>query len=152
MVGVVEEGNTAVLAKMIAEETGADMFEVKPAEAYPEGYDECCDVALAEQHAGARPAYVGDIDLSPYKTIYLGHPIWWGDLPMCMCTFLEAHDWKGKDIHPFCTHEGSGVSGTNEAIRAVCTGANVGQSLSTPGSTAQNSRDEARSAVKAWLG
>ena len=151
-VGVIEKGNTAIVAEMIAEQTGANMFEVKPTEAYPEGYDACCDVALSEQKAGARPAYAEDIDLTPYKTIYLGYPIWWGDLPMCMYTFLEAHDWKGKDIHPFCTHEGSGLSGTVEKIRSTCAGANVSQGLEMTGSTAQNSRDAARSAVGAWLG
>ena len=151
VVGFVEEGNTEVLAKMIAEQAGADLFEIEPEQAYPEGYDECCDVALDEQNAGARPAYVGDIDLAPYKTIYLGYPIWWGDLPMCVYTFLEAHDWAGKDIHPFCTHEGSGISGTDSSIQEVCAGATVGEGLSMTGSTAQNSRDQAQAAVEAWL-
>lgn len=151
-VGVIEEGNTAIIAKMVAEKTGADMFEVVPAEAYPEGYDECCDVALSEQHAGARPAYVGDMDISGYKTVYLGYPIWWGDLPMCLYTFLEAHDWNGKEIHPFCTHAGSGLSSTVEAIQATCEGANVSQGLAILGTTAQGSREEARASVETWLG
>ena len=151
-VGVIEEGNTAIVAKMIAENTGADLFEIAPSEAYPEGYDECCDVALNEQNAGARPAFMQDIDLAPYKTVYLGYPIWWGDLPMCVYTFLEAHDWAGKDIHPFCTHAGSGLSGTESKIASTCSGANVGQGLSIAGTTAQNSRDQAQAAVDAWLG
>ena len=151
-VGVIEEGNTAIVAKMIAEKTGADLFEIVPSEAYPEGYDECCDVALNEQNAGARPAFMQDIDLAPYKTVYLGYPIWWGDLPMCVYTFLEAHDWAGKDIHPFCTHAGSGFSGTESKIASTCLGANVGQGLSIAGTTAQNSRDQAQAAVDAWLG
>ena len=151
-VGVIEEGNTAIVAKMIAEKTGADLFEIAPSEAYPEGYDECCDVALNEQNAGARPAFMQDIDLAPYKTVYLGYPIWWGDLPMCVYTFLEAHDWAGKDIHPFCTHAGSGLSGTESKIASTCSGANVGQGLSIAGTTAQNSRDQAQAAVDAWLG
>lgn len=136
---------------MIADKTGADLFEIVPQEAYPAGYDECCDVALAEQHDGARPAYAGDIDIAPYKTIYLGYPIWWGDLPMCVYTFLEAHDWAGKDIHPFCTHEGSGLSGTPTSIQTTCAGATVAQGLSMTGSTAQNSRDQAQAAVDAWI-
>ena len=75
-VGVIEEGNTAIVAKMIAEKTGADLFEIVPAEAYPEGYNECCDVALNEQNEGARPAFAQDVDLMPHKTVYLGYPIW----------------------------------------------------------------------------
>ena len=151
-VGVIEEGNTAIVAKMIAEKTGADLFEIVPSEAYPEGYDECCDVALNEQNAGARPAFAQDIDLTSYSTVYLGYPIWWGDLPMCVYTFLEAHDWAGKDIHPFCTHAGSGLSGTESKIASTCLGANVGQGLSIAGTTAQNSRDQAQAAGDAWLG
>ncbi len=151
-VGVIEEGNTAVLAKMVAEKTGADTFEIAPATAYPEGYDACCGVALDEQGAGARPAYVGDVDLSGYKTVYLGYPIWWGDLPMCVYTFLEAHDWAGKEIHPFCTHAGSGLSGTPDRIGQTCAGATVAEALSVEGVTAQNARAEAESRVTAWLG
>jgi len=151
-VGVIEEGNTVIVAKMIAEKTGADIFEIVPSEAYPEGYDECCDVALNEQNAGARPAFAQDIDLTSYSTVYLGYPIWWGDLPMCVYAFLEAHDWAGKDIHPFCTHAGSGLSGTESKIASTCSGANVGQGLSIAGTTAQNSRDQAQAAVDAWLG
>ena len=151
-VGVIEEGNTAIVAKMVADKTGADMFEIVPSVAYPEGYDACCDVALAEQGENARPAYTGDIDLSSYKTVYLGYPIWWGDLPMCVYTFLEAHDWAGKNIHPFCTHAGSGLSGTVSSIQSKCAGASVGEGLSIAGTTAQNSRSEAQAAVDAWLG
>lgn len=151
-VGTIEEGNTAILAKMIAEKKDADIFEIKPVEEYPEGYDECCDVALEEQEQGARPEIVEDIDISPYSTIYLGYPIWWGDLPMCVYTFLEAHDWSGKEIHPFCTHEGSGLSDTVSTLESVCAGATVGEGLSLNGEVAQNSRDEAEAAVEEWLG
>ena len=137
---------------MIADKTGASLFVVEPSEAYPQGYDECCDVALAEKNSNARPAYARDIDLSPYSTVYLGYPIWWGDLPMCLYTFLEAHDWAGKEIHPFCTHAGSGLASTESSIRSTCAGATVAKGLSIAGTTAQNSREEARSAVNAWLG
>ena len=150
-VGYIEEGNTAIVAKMIAQETGADMFEIVPTNAYPEGYDECCDVAKAEQDAGERPAYDGDIDIAAYDTIYLGYPIWWGDLPMCVYTFLEAHDWNGKSIHPFCTHAGSGLSGTEAKIQSTCAGSTVQTGLSMEGTTAQDARDEAQAAVSAWL-
>ena len=151
-VGYVEEGNTAIVAKMVAERTGADLFEIAPANPYPESYKECCDVALAEQSEKARPAYSGDVDISPYKTVYLGYPIWWGDAPMCVYTFLGSHDWSGKDIRPFCTHAGSGLAGTVDSVKTACAGADVAQGLSIAGATAQNSRDEAKSAVEAWIG
>ena len=150
-VGVIEEGNTAKVAKEIAAQTGAELIEVKPAKAYPDGYDACCDVALAEQEENARPELVEIPDLSAYDTIYLGYPIWWGDLPMFMYTLLENGDFAGKSIYPFCTHEGSGLSGTPANIADACPDAEVGEGLDLRGKTAQESPDEVQSAVADWL-
>jgi flavodoxin len=150
-VGVIEEGNTAKVAKEIAAQTGAALIEVKPANAYPDGYDECCDVALAEQEEGARPELVEIPDLSTYDTIYLGYPIWWGDLPMFVYTLLENGDFAGKTIYPFCTHEGSGLSGTPANIAETCPDATVDEGMDLRGKTAQESPDEVKSAVADWL-
>ena len=83
-VGVIDEGNTAIVAKMIAEETGADLFEILPVDDhYPMTYSELTDVAKNEQNSGARPEYAGELpDLSKYDTIFIGAPVWWGDWPM----------------------------------------------------------------------
>ena len=80
-VGVIDKGNTAIVAEMVAEKTGADLFEVVPADDhYPMTYDELTDVAKQEQNEGARPAYTGEVpDLSQYDTIFIGAPVWWGD-------------------------------------------------------------------------
>ena len=150
-VGVIEEGNTAKVAKEIAAQTGAELIEVKPANAYPDGYDECCDVALAEQEEGVRPELESIPDLAAYDTIYLGYPIWWGDLPMFMYTLLESGDFAGKTIHPFCTHEGSGLSVTPANIAEACPDADVADGLALRGKTAQESPDEVKSAVSDWL-
>ena len=115
-VGVVEEGNTAIIAKMIAEKTGAELFEVVPSNAYPEGYDECCDVALEEQNAGARPTFANDIDIAGYDTIYLGYPIWWGEEPRILCTFVEQYDFTGITVVPFCTSGGSGIGRSGDDL------------------------------------
>ena len=67
-VGVIEEGNTAIVAKMIAEKTGADLFEVLPADDhYPMTYEELTEVALHEQDENARPEYAGDVPDSIVK-------------------------------------------------------------------------------------
>ena len=150
-VGVIEEGNTAVIAKMIAERTGADLFELVPKEPYPESYDECCDVALEEKNRGARPELEALPDLTSYGTVFLGFPCWWGDLPMCVYTAIEALTWEGKTIHPFNTHEGSGESGMFSTLAVTCTGSSVTEGLTMTGSTAQNEREEAASQVEAWL-
>ena len=150
-VGTITEGNTAILAKMIAQKTGADSFEIVPEKAYPKNYRECTDVAKDEQKKNARPSYKGDIDTAPYDTIYLGYPIWWGDLPMVVYTFLEKHDLNGKTIVPFCTHEGSGVSGTDSSLKKMYKGATVKKALAMRGSTAQNKRKEAEKSLDEWL-
>ncbi|MBQ6434682.1 MAG: flavodoxin, partial [Synergistaceae bacterium] len=97
-VGYIEKGNTMILAEMIAEKTNSELFEVKPAKKYPADYDTCIDVAKREQNQNARPAILEDKDISEYDTIFFGYPVWWGDIPMCMYTFVEGHDWNGKKV------------------------------------------------------
>ena len=78
-VGVIEKGNTAIVADMIIDATGADSFEILPQEDhYPYTYKELTDVAKKEQNENARPAYSGEApDLSQYDTIFIGAPVWW---------------------------------------------------------------------------
>lgn len=138
-VGNVEVGNTEILAKKIAAKLGADEFKIEPAVPYPADYQECVEKATEEHNAQARPEYVGEIDTSEYDTIFLGYPIWWGDLPMVVYTWLENHDLSGKTIVPFNTHEGSGNSGTYEMLKAKLVGADViGNGFNMPGATARN--------------
>lgn len=124
-VGTVEVGNTEILAKEIAAKTGADEFKIEPVTPYPTSYQETIDLATKELNGQARPEYVGDIDISSYDTIFLGYPIWWGDLPMIVYSFIEKHDFSGKTVIPFNTHEGSGNSGTYEVLKSKMPGATL---------------------------
>ena len=151
VVGTIEVGNTMVLAQMIAEKTGADLFEIERVTAYPAGYEDCCDEALEEQRAGTRPELKALPDIAGYDTIYFGFPCWWGDLPMPVYTAIEALDWNGKTVSPFNTHEGSGESGMFSTLASKCAGATVTAGLTMSGSTAQNNRSEAESQVDSWL-
>ena len=90
-------------------------------------------------------------NMEDYDVIFLGYPIWWSDMPMAVYTFLESSDFSGKTIIPFCTHEGSGLSSTDSSIAEICTGADVLDGLEMRGSVAQNSQDEALTAVTDWL-
>ena len=151
-VGVVEKGNTAIIAEMIAEKTGADLFQIQPVNAYPETYDACTEVAQQEKREGARPELAETVEnWESYDVIYLGYPIWWGDMPMAVYTFLESYDFAGKTVIPFCTHGGSGLSGTVQSIQSICVGAEVKDGLAVTGATAQNDRDEAQKQVEAFL-
>lgn len=151
-VGVVEEGNTAKLAKVIAEQTGADLFEIVPVVDYPQSYDECLEVATAEQREGARPEYMGDVEnWDQYDTVFIGYPIWWGEIPNIVYTFMEKHDFAGKTVIPFNTHEGSGQSHSQRDIENALPDATVLQGLAVRGVTAQNDADATAKAVSDWL-
>ena len=151
-VGVVEEGNTAKLAKVIAEQTGADLFEIVPVVDYPQSYDECLEVATAEQREGARPEYMGDVEnWDQYDTVFIGYPIWWGEIPNIVYTFMENHDFAGKTVIPFNTHEGSGQSHSQRDIENALPDATVLQGLAVRGTTAQNDADATAKAVSDWL-
>ena len=150
-VGYITKGNTMILAEMIASKTGSDLFEIKPEKKYPADYDTCIDVAKKELNAGVRPAILEDKDVSEYDTVYFGYPIWWGDLPMCFYTFIEGHDWNGKKVIPFCTHEGSGLAGTEGKLKRALKGAEVMKGLAVRGSTAQNDKAGAEKAIDSGL-
>ena len=152
-VGVIDKGNTAIVAEMIAEETGAELFEVLPEEDYyPYTYNELTDVAKKEQADNARPAYQGELpDLSAYQTIFIGAPVWWGDWPMIMYTVFETGDFSGKTLIPFSTHEGSGLSGFDKKLQNACPNTEVLKGLAIRGNDAQNNQDKARESVNGWL-
>ena len=150
-VGYIKVGNTMKLAQVIAEKTGAELFEVVPAEKYPADYDTCIDVAKKELNRKARPAIAQDKDISEYDVIFLGYPVWWGDIPMCMYTFIEAHDWAGKTVIPFCTSEGSGAGSTDRTLKRALKGAEVKRVMSMRGTTAQNNPSEFEQTVDRWL-
>lgn len=153
VVGVIDKGNTAIIAEMIAEQTGADLFEVLPADDhYPMTYDALTDVAKQEQNDNARPAYSGELpDLSKYSTIFIGAPVWWGDWPMIMYTVFENNDFSGKTLIPFSTHEGSGLSGFDEKLAGACPDSTIGKGLAIEGNEAQNNQEKARESVSSWL-
>jgi flavodoxin len=151
-VGNIAEGNTAIVAKMIAAKTGADLFEVKTVKAYAADYTECTEEAKKELREDARPEIVGDVeDFAQYDTVYVGYPIWWGVPPMCVFTFIDRHDWSGKTVRPFATHEGSGLGGSVRALKKAMPAATVEDGLAIQGQTAQNDRKAAEKAVDAWL-
>ena len=153
-VGVIEKGNTAIVAEMVAEATGADLYEVLPADDhYPMTYKELTDVALQEQRDRARPAYAGAIpDMNAYDTIFIGAPVWWGDWPMIMYTVFENTPLSGKTLIPFSTHAGSGLSGFDRSLANQYPDCTVAKGLAIAGTDAQNNPDKVQSSVAGWLG
>lgn len=75
-----------------------------------------------------------------------------GAICQCLCIlFLEAHQYEGKTIIPFCTHEGSGLANTENYLRNVCKGAEVLNGLAIRGRIAQNEQEKAKEEVENWL-
>ena len=151
-VGNIQEGNTAIVAKMIAEKTAADLFEIKVKnDNYPVAYKQLTEVALEEKKAGARPEIEGDVaNFEAYEVVFIGSPNWWADMPMALYTFIEAHDWKGKTVVPFVTHEGSGSSSIPSKLEKA-TKAVVLEGLALYGHVAQNNREQAEQEITTWL-
>ncbi len=154
-VGVIDKGNTEIVAEIIAEETGADLFEVTPAEDYyPMTYSELTDVAKKELSDKARPEYAGEApDFSKYSTIFIGAPVWWGDWPMIMYTFFEknAEGLSDKALVPFSTHEGSGLSGFDKKLASACPNSTVLEGLAIRGGDCQNDKDGVKDKVDKWI-
>ena len=153
-VGYIEKGNTHIIADMIADATGADIFEIVPEKGYPkDSYNECIEIAKKELQQKARPTVKGDVKVEDYDVIFIGYPQWWGEPPMCVYTFIEKHDWNGKTVIPFVTHEGSGMGGTDRKIAAACKGANTltGKGLAVQGKVAQENQASALKSVERWL-
>ena len=152
-VGFITEGNTAKVAKEIAAQTGAEIWELKEKEPYPEKYTTCIELAKKELEAKARPEFVGEIpDLSEVGTIYLGYPNWWSAAPMIIYSFLDAAQIDGKTILPFCTHEGSGLGTTARNLAEAYPQAAVGlNGLAVYGHVTQNNDRATSDAVTQWL-
>ena len=151
-VGYITKGNTEIVAEMIAKETSADLFHIERVKAYPKEYTPCIEEAKAELNSKARPEIKGDIKAEGYDVIFIGYPNWWGQPPMAVFSFLGKHSWQGKTVIPFCTHEGSGLSGTERSIKSACEGASMLKGLAIKGGTAQNDRAAAQKQVPEWLG
>lgn len=141
-------GNTGIVAAMIAEAVGADLFSIRTVEQYPDSYDATIERGQEERNADARPELAAHADnLDNYDVIFLGFPNWWGDMPMAVYSFLDEADLSGKTIVPFVTSGGSGFSNTISTIESMESGAVVQEGLSVSGSSAVDAQDQ----VTEWL-
>ena len=146
-------GNTKAVAEQIAALTGGDIFEIVPAKPYSAAdldYKDKTSRCYVEMHdPAARPAIAGTVpNFASYRTVYLGFPNWWNTFPRIINTFLEAHDFNGKVIRPFCTSGSSGVENSvAEMMKAVPT-AIVKDGLRVAGASARSSEERIARWVK----
>ena len=148
-------GNVQYLAQLVAERTGGKLMRIETVEPYDVSDHESL-IAYAQQEldSGARPELQASgvptpEDIASASAVFLGHPIWWADLPTPYYTLLESIDLSGKEVIPFVCHGGSGFAGTRETIAELQPGADVraddGYSVS------RNTVADSAPEVEAWL-
>ncbi len=116
--------NTKTVAEVIAEGTGADLYEIIPEEPYTEDdldWNDNNSRSTKEMNdSSVRPAISGTVDnFQQYSTIYIGYPIWWGEAPRILDTFVEAYDFTGKTVIPFCTSSSSGLGSSADTLASL---------------------------------
>ena len=118
-------GNTRPLAERAAELLDADLYEIQASEPYTDediNYNNSDSRTTKEQNdPDARPEISGTVEnMEQYDIVVLAYPIWWGQAPRIISTFVESYDFSGKTIVPFCTSGSSGIGKSAENLQALC--------------------------------
>lgn len=121
-------GTTEGVAEQIANGLNADIYEIIPEEPYTDAdlnYNDSNSRSTIEMNDPAsRPAISGSVEnMEQYDIVFIGYPIWWGDAPRIVSTFVEDYDFSGKTVVPFCTSGGSGVGSSASNLEQLTSGA-----------------------------
>ena len=147
-VGVIDTGNTKIVADYISEITGADQFEIVTHKYDGMAYTPLIELAKKEAAAGELPPYEGTApDLSGYDTVFIGGPVWWGTYPQVMFTLFKDINLDGKTVIPFTTHEGSGLASCANDVRKAFPKANITGEFSIYGHEVRGGKAK----VERWL-
>ena len=119
---------TEGVAETIADSLYADLYEIVPEQPYTDDdlnyHDDNSRSTIEMNDSSVRPAISGSVeDMEQYSIVFIGYPIWWGDAPRILSTFVERYDFAGKTIVPFCTSGGSGVGYSATNLEALTDGA-----------------------------
>ena len=116
-------GNTETAANYIAQATGGDIFEITPAEPYTSDdlnwTDENSRVSREHEDESLRDVELTTTEVEnwdSYDTVFIGYPIWWGIAAWPVDGFVEANDFTGKTVIPFCTSSSSGIGESGELL------------------------------------
>ena len=147
-VGIIDTGNTKIVADYISEITGADQFEIVTHKYDGMAYTPLIELAKEEARKGELPPYEGTApDLSGYDTVFIGGPVWWGTYPQVMFTLFKDINLDGKTVIPFTTHEGSGLASCVSDVKKAFPKANVTGEFSIYGHEVRNGKAK----VERWL-
>ena len=115
-------GTTKTVAEYIKTAANADIYEIVPKEKYSSedlNWNNNNSRSTKEQNnKNARPEIQNNIDVSSYDVIFIGYPIWWGDTPRIIQTFMEKTNLNGKTMIPFCTSSSTGISGSENTLKS----------------------------------
>ena len=116
---------TRPLAEYAADALGADIYEIVPETPYTEedlNYSNSdCRANEEQNNPDSRPEISGSVEgMEEYEIVFLGYPIWWGQAPKIICTFMESYDFSGKTIIPFCTSGSSGIGSSASNLHDLC--------------------------------
>lgn len=150
--GTLKRGNTARIADFIQAKTKGDTYETIPKKPYPNSYNATTKVAQREQDENARPAIKNALpNVKKYQTVFIGSPIWWGEYPMIVRTFIDNVNLNGKTVIPFTTAEGSGLGNTTETLRKAYPKAKIRRGFTEDGNTVKNNPKSVQGKVNSWL-
>lgn len=117
-------GTTELVAEYVTEILGADSYEIVPENPYTEADLAYYTNGRADQEQNdpdVRPGISGGVEnMDEYDTIILGYPIWHGQAPRIISTFLESYDFSGKTMIPFCTSHSSGIGSSASNLHTLC--------------------------------
>ena len=141
-------GNTEKIAEYLIELTDADSYIIKAAVPYTDAdikyQDDSCRANKEQNDKTVRPEIANPIEsIESYDTIFLGYPIWWGQEPRIIDTFLESYDFSDKTVIPFCTSASSGIAASEKNIKALVP---IGNQLEGKRFPASATKED----VKAW--
>lgn len=116
--------NTEGVAQKLADGLGADLYEIVPEQPYT---DEDLDYGNSKSRSSvemndpsSRPAISGSVEnLDQYDVVFIGYPIWWGEAPRIMSTFVESYDFSGMTLAAFCTSASSGFGSSDSALKSA---------------------------------
>ena len=119
---------TKPLAEYIADGLNADLYEIVPETPYTSAdldwHDSSSRTTLEMNDFNSRPAISGSVsNMEQYGIVFIGYPIWWGQAPRIVSTFLESYDFNGKTIVPFCTSNSSGMGSSARNLHSLAGGA-----------------------------
>lgn len=119
---------TEGVAQTIADSLGADLYEITPKQPYSAAdlnYNNDKSRSTIEMNdPNARPAISGSVEnMDQYDIVFIGYPIWWGEAPRILSTFVESYNFSGKTVVPFCTSGGSGVGSSATNLEGLTSGA-----------------------------